>query len=848
MNLILLAFVRHYLRHPWMLGTLLCGVVLGVTVVTAVELTNHSVRANLAQANAQLLGRSTHRILADKPIDEALLRQLRTDAGIEAEPVLQRYLRVGAADGPLFQLIAADSLRPSRAGQGRSEVVSDPASLITTPNSVLIGAISARRLGIERGASLSVQRGEGEVVLQVIGVLGADDDRRFSQLLIMDIGWAQRLFGQAGQLDALDLVLQPAQVDRVRALLPAGHYLVDSQAMRASGEGIADALLFNLSALSLLALLVGLLLVYNTLTFSLLQRQPLFGQLRCLGVTAGQLYRYIMLELLLLSVVGCLGGLWVGVLLADQLLVLVTRTVNDLYAVSPLQSLVLTPKSLLLGCLAGVGGVILAGLLPARRVVQGAAHPSRLRITQEWHARQRLRHALWWVPGLVLSAWLILVWPGSGLEAGFAALTLLLLAGLLVVPGLLRLFVSGAAGFLAGSKRRGRTGLLLMALRECSRGLSRTAIAVQALTLAMAATVGIALLIGSFRLTLTDWLQQRLSADIYLTVRSVVPDAPQALPTTLLQAAAAQPEVQAISTARRREAQMAGHRFMLLSRALPAAARQGYRFIGADAAAVWARFDQPGGILVSEPLARRLGLQRADVLRIDGFADPFQVAGIYYDYGYEQGRAIVPAVPPSDPEATGPRRAGLYLHDGASVVALIDWLNRQPGAENVRVVDAEGLLARSLAIFERTFLVTEVLRVLALLVAFVAMLSALLSVQMERQPEMALYRALGFSAWERTRLLLYQGVILGGVCGLAAIPMGLLLAWGLIDLIQLRAFGWTLFYRIDPLQLVQAPFLAMLTAFLATLYPAWRQWQGVPRRGSGRLSVSSASAAAAKKR
>lgn len=834
MSLILLAVLRHYLRHPWMLGTLLCGVMLGVTVVTAVELTNQSVRANLAQANEQLLGRSTHRVLADKPVDEALLRQLRSEAGIEADPVLHRYLRVGTADGPLFQLIATDSLRPSRRRADGREAAIDPASLITTPNSVLIGAISARRLGIDSGAALTVQSGEREAVLQVIGVLGADDDRRFSQLFVMDIGWAQQLFGLPGQLDAIDLVLLPAQKARVLELLPDGHYLVDSQEMRASGEGIADALLFNLSALSLLALLVGILLVYNTLTFSLLQRQPLFGQLRCLGVTPGQLYRHIMLELLLLSVVGCLGGLWFGALLAEQLLLLVTRTVNDLYAVSPLQSLVLAPKTLLLGCVAGVGGVMLAGLLPARRVVQGAAHPSRLRITQERHAQQGMRRARWWVPGLALLAGGILLWPGSGVEAGFAGLSLLLLASLLLVPGLLRWLVTGGAGCLANSKQRGRAGLLLMALRECSRGLSRTAIAVQALTLAIAATVGIALLIGSFRLTLTDWLQQRLSADIYLTVRSAVPDAGQALPVGLLQAASRQPGVQAISTVRRSEAQAEGHRFQLLSSVLPLAARQGYRFLSAAPAEVWARFDQTGGILVSEPLARRLGLKRTDHLHIDGYANPFQVAGIYYDYGYERGRAIVSAGLSPDSDSIAPRRAGLYLRDGASPVALIDWLNRQPGAEQVRVIEAEGLLARSLAIFERTFLVTEVLRLLALLVAFVAMLSALLSVQMERQPEMTLYRALGFSAWERTRLLLYQGAILGGVCGLAAIPMGLLLAWGLIDLIQLRAFGWTLFYQVDPLQLIQAPFWAILTAFLAALYPAWRQWRVAPRRGPDR--------------
>ncbi len=822
----------YFRQHLWLLVLALLGILLGVAVVAGVEITSHSARTNYQLASQQLLGQGSHRISSDRPIPESLLTSLRTELGVTAAPLIRRHLRLQDSSGPVMQLLGIDPFQLNRFRPAvRLQAGDDfrPRQLLLTEGGALIGEMSFQQLQLASGP-LPVMTAAGPGQIRILGRIGEADDSRFSRLLLMDIGRAQQLLKQEGLLDEIELRLTGPQVARVREWLPPGYQLRSRDQRLQATARLGEALHLNLSALGLLALVVGLFLVYNTLLFSLVQRQRLFAQLRSLGITLRELATYLLLELLLLGLIGSVAGLLVGVLLAEQLLVLVTRTINDLYATSPIQQLQLQPALLIRVLLVGVGGALLAGLLPGLRIARLSVQSSRSRWQLERQSRRRSRRFLLLATGLILLALLFWQLPDTGVVGGYVAVTALLLACASLMPTLVIVCCRGLRGWLSRSRRQRLSAgshlqLLKMAAGDTERGLSRTAVALMALMVAVSATVGMGTMVGSFRSTLEVWLEQRLNADIYLSPHTSVPGDSRVLDAGLWQWLEQQPELMATASYLRVETEVHGARVSLFGNRMPAQTRAGYRFRSGDADEIWADFDRPDQLLISEPLASRYRLkqgQQLQVLTPQGRRS-FRVAGVYADFGDDNGRMILGRQNFDRYWQPRPGRvAGLYLKPDQDSGVFIHRLQQRFPEQRLRISESRGVLARSLAIFERTFVVTDVLRLLAVVVAFVGVLAALMALQLERQRELRLYRALGFSCWQRIRLLMYQSLLIGGLAGLAAVPAGLLLAWGLIDLIQLRAFGWTLVYELQPLLLLQAPLLAISAALLATLWPAWQ--------------------------
>ncbi|WP_207062623.1 FtsX-like permease family protein [Motiliproteus sp. SC1-56] len=830
LSLVLRASGRHFRRHPWLPALALLGMVLGVAVVMGVEVTNQSARDNFRLANERLLGSATHRIEAEGTIPESLLTSLVTELGVSAAPLINRYLRLGDAEGPVLQLLAFDSLQASRfrpdavSGDRREWGLGD---LILTPGAALVGVDTLDESGTEAGSPLPVVSESGARQLRVIAPLGERGDARYARLVLMDIGQAQVLLDLPGRLDAIELYLSKAEARRVQAWLPAGTRLETADEQRAASQGLSDALHLNLSALSLLAMVVGLFLAYNCLSFSLLQRQSLFAQLRTIGLTRRELAGYLVLELTLLGILGALLGGLLGSVLAEKLLVLVTRTLNDLYGTSPIERLQLGAAVITKCAVVTLGGLLLVGWGPLRWLLGQPVREAGSQVSLARDTNRKATRRGWMAALMVAGAVALGSWPGSGLAGGYLAVTLVLLASAALVPPL----TAACCRILGRSLgQRQRPALMLqMALRDGDRGTGRSGVALAALVLAIATTLGMGTMIGSFRLTLEGWLQQRLNADLYVAPLSAVPGADKVLPPELWQWLAAEPRVQALASFRGFQTRLAGRHVELISARLPPPARAGYRFVAGDAVAAWEGFDRPGQVLISEPLAIHQGLAVGEpvTLTTPRGTRVFEVAGIYYDYGSDNGRVLINRRHwEGEGSDQAGRVAGVYLQAGADITAFIDALRLAYPEPPLRITPTQGALERSMAIFERTFAVTDVLRLLAVMVAFAGMLAAVLALQLERQAELRLYHALGFSPGERLRLLLYQALLIGLIAGLLAIPTGLVLAWGLIHWIQLRAFGWSLAWSVQPGLLLQAPALALLASLLAFAYPAWRLVRG----------------------
>jgi putative ABC transport system permease protein len=655
-----------------------------------------------------------------------------------------------------------------------------------------------------------------------------------SDVLLMDVSGAQDVLGMAGRLTRVDLLLPEGPesaelVARVEALLAPGETVVVAGTRTEAMAGMIDAFDLNLTALSLLALIFGMFLIYNAVTFSVVQRRDLLGRLRTLGVTRGEVLRLILAEAAWVGLAGAAIGLAVGIVLARGLVRLVTRTINDLYFAVTVEGVSVDPVLVLKAAALGLGATLLAALPPALEAAASEPRLTTIRSISESAAKRMVPRAAALGAAFVAIGWLALVLTSRSLAASFGALAF-------VVGGLALLTPAGAVLLLRAARpllRRVGGTVALIASRGVVSSLSRTAPAIAALVVAVSVTVGLGVMIQSFRGTLVRWLGGTLVADVYVSLPG--PTASRATGTLgpeLMGAFVAHPAVVGHSTYRGIDVLEERGGFRLVALDLDTRGLGAFDFLEGDAETIMRAFQADEGVIVSEPFAFRRELDVGDPVRLEtpaGVREP-PILGVFYDYGSDQGAMIVSRGLYDryfdDPGVTS---LALFLQPGADSEAVVaDLLALVPEGRTVVVRSNDALRAASLEVFDRTFEVTAVLRLLAFIVAFVGVLSALMALELERSRELGVMRAWGLTPGEVWRLVITQTGLMGLVSGILAVPMGIALSIVMIFVINKRSFGWTLDMQIGPEVLAQALGLALVGALVAGLYPAWRMSRTSP--------------------
>ena len=297
---------------------MLFGVALGVSVLVAIDSANLSATRSFDLSTEAIVGRATHQVLGGPTgVPEEVYRWLRAEVGVRhAAPVVEglalapelggRSLRVLGID-PLaeapFRDLLPFNLPPGLAG------------FYTQPGTAILGQALATRLGLRPGSILRLEMGDRIGEVTVLGVLlpaESGQPLRLDDVILMDLAAAQELLGMVGRLSRIDLMLGADQADRIAQALPPDLALAPASEQRRAAEELTAAFRLNLTALSLLALVVGMFLVYNTVSFSVLQRREVHATLRALGVTAGQVLGLVLLEAGAISAVGSILGLALG--------------------------------------------------------------------------------------------------------------------------------------------------------------------------------------------------------------------------------------------------------------------------------------------------------------------------------------------------------------------------------------------------------------------------------------------------------------------------------------------------------------------------------------------------------
>jgi len=813
----ILTLLSHWRRHPIQLASLFLGLWLATALWSGVQSLNHQARASYDQA-ASLFSQSELASLAapgGEFFEQTLWLQLRQE-GWPLVPLLQGRLRLDGMDSRL-QLLGIDPLSQQSLEGTVSQVAGfgNLTDFITPPGQTLVSSATLVQFDWQEGQRLLTSTGK-----QLPPLVAAEG--LTPGTLVTDLGWAQQLLDAPGQLNRL--LAPPAWLAEYDDGLPplpdelSSAFIWQTAEEEADLARLTESFHLNLTALGLLAFAVGLFIVHATLGLALEQRQAMLRTLRASGIPLINLILALALELSILALLGGFAGLISGYWLAAALLPDVAASLQSLYGAQLAGHLQLQPQTWVTGLGMSFAGMLLAGgswLYKAMRLpVLSLARP------QAWYKAES--HRLKRQGVLALAALLLAILAfvrGDSLSWGFLLLGSLLLAAALFLP----LFLQ-ACLWLGG--RLSRQPVQQWFWADARQQLPSLSLALMALLLAQAANIGVGTMTEGFRQTFMGWLDQRLAAEVYLRPES----SQQAKDIELW--LAEYPRIKAILPSYQTRISLDGWPTEISSLADHATFRDHWPLLRKQPQH-WEKFYQQQDFLISEQLANRQALQPGDSLTLNTPQGPVtqEIAGIYSDYGNPRGQLLMSQEAfqrlwPQQPVTSYALR--LPPEEAENLVAD---LRSAFGLDSARVLDQASLKSWSQQVFNRTFTATGALSTLTLGLAAIALFASLLTLSQARLPQLAPLWAVGLSPAQLAGLNLLQLLLLALLTALLAIPLGLLLAWCLVAVVNVQAFGWQLPLHVFPGLITFSVLLALLSAFLAAAWPSWQ----LRKQATGRL-------------
>ena len=839
--------VRALLRDRARTVVTLVGLTLGVAVVVAIRLANASSIRGFEAALDVVAGKTSLEIVgAGVGVPETQLRDLGwlRDYG-RVSPVIDRTARVRAPDGTEYpvRVLGVDVLRdrPFReyrllrfARDGRDLRPQELLALLLDPTSVMLTQRFAGRHAIELNTPVQLIIGDRVHDAVVRGLLLDEGPARVvdGQLVLMDIATAQLWFDRLGWIDRVEIQLFDAETiddaeGAIATRLPDGLRVQRPAQRGRQVEQMLAAFHFNLTALSYIALVVGLFLVYNTVAVSVITRRREIGTLRALGATRGQLRRLFLGEAALLAMAGAGLGLPAGWLLAQAAVRLTSTTVNVLYITAAATVPALGADDLLLACTVAIPLALVGATIPAAEAA-GVTPIAAVRDADRFVRDRRVPRRVAALAGLLFGAgwWLSTREAVGGLPVfGLAAALSVVFGAAALVPALLELL--RGVGRATLWRWFGVEGLLAHA--NLSASVSRLAVSVAALVVSLAMLAAIAIMVGSFRDTVGYWVGQTLQGDLFVATADRAPLGPAVtISAATERRLAAHPAVAALDRFSNVDLPYGPDRDLIILGAgdfevllehggllfkTPADGRAAMRrAVGADA------------VVVSESFAIKHDVAVDDRIELDTpqGARPFQVAAVYYDYSSDRGLVVMDRTTfARHYGAQRPTGLTLYLEPDADPEAVRAELLAGVGSDHRLFIRTNAALrAEVLLIFDATFAITYALEAIAIFVAIIGVAATLVTLTLERRRELAMLRLVGAGRGQIRRMVVIEAAMLGMVSQGVGLPVGVVLSLILIYVVNVQSFGWTIQFHLPLGFLAQSTLLIAVTTALAGLYPA----------------------------
>ncbi len=833
----------HILRdvaHHWLLSLLsLAGIALGVAVYVTVSVANHSAKKAFEAGIDLVAGRARLEVRsAAGSLDEKLYPVIaRHPAVAHATPIVEGYGIPKTRPGTAVQILGVDVFSNAPfsvfALQEREDGLRDAelGEWMGRPRQVFVSEAGAEWLGVKTGDALEVTIAGQKQTLRVAGVApfeGATETGG-ARVLLMDIGWAQELLGVQGRLSRV--LLRPredmsvAEVQRALSEhLPASVLISRPSQRNEQVDRMLSGFQLNLQAMSQVSLLVGAFLIYNTLSASVVRRRRQIGTLRALGASRRDIRNLYLAESVLYAVPGVVLGLMLGLVLGGSLLGTVEQTIGNLYVRASIERLYIPYGQMSLAAAFGILTALVGAWLPAREASRTtpveALHVGHLQ------AKTFRDSGAFAVAGVLFAlcafaiGWLAISIGPPWL--GFGSAFCVLAAGACGVPGAARLLCAGLERVLvlASKLTPVRIGTLGFA-----QSLHRTAVTVAALLCAVALSAGVAIMIHSFRETVRVWVDQVMRADIYVTAlaESASSSERRAVHPELHAWLKGQPEVQSLDSYRSRIVEINGEP-MTLAGVDGEAIKDA--ILGGHAEGKLRTWRTEPAVMISESASRRLNLRPGDSLAIPADAGlvELRVAGIYRDFTSDRGVLLVwleQFLPHwHEPQA---HSIGVYLKPSADAEAFVERIQQRSSAwEGAAALLNRDLRKRVFEVFDQTFAVTNVLQIVAVIVAVAGVLLSLTVVVLEKAKELAVLRSLGASRGQISTIVLSEAGLIGVLASIGGLVAGYFLAIVLTQVINKAFFGWSITIFMPWQFLMLTPVWVIFVSLLAGVWPARR--------------------------
>lgn len=797
---ILKTLLSHWPRHPAQFAAFVIGLMAATALWSGVQAINLHARASYDRAASAIGGDGATLVPAyGQDVPQSLFADLRR-AGWLVSPVVEGRVRVRDRS---IRLIGIEPVSLPR-DAGLSPKIADSAlqSFLSPAGQTLVAPETAAELGLADGATISTDTG-----LTLPPVLIAAES--MPDVLVMDIGRAQRLLNKMDRVSRF--IIDPAQ-SGARAPLAeiAGDRLqLVQDGDRSDIRHLTASFHLNLTAFGFLSFVVGLFITHSAIGLVCEQRLATIRTLRSCGASLRAVMAVMLLELLMLSALAGAAGLLGGYVIAQLLLPDIAASLRGLYGASVSSHLLVSPQ----WWVAGMGVAIIGALVAAMHVFYRVYRLPVLTSAQPyaWQSAQR-RWRIW--QGMLAFAALIIAAVslvfGEGLAAGFVVLGGVMIAAALLLPVTLGVLLRLA-------ERVTRRPLAHWIWADGRLQLTGLSMALMALLLALSVNIGVSTMVGSFNSAFLRWLDGRLLADIYVAGKD------NAQTRTIKDWLQGRPEVLAILPMARAEAKIGNEAIEIVGLADDAAIRSDWPLLERSGD-VWTALRDGTGVLVSEQVSRRLKLTPGSDVRIPLPNGDWRVrvAGIYADYGNPKGQftvnvdQLVARFPDADRT-----RLGLRVSPAAGA-GLMSELEQRFGLAGRSLADQATVKAEARRIFGRTFAVTAALNAFTLGVAGIALLMSLLSLADARLPQLAPLWAMGVPVRMLAMLEFAKTVALALLTALLALPLGLFVAWCLIEIVNVKAFGWRLPFSVFPFELAKLVLVAVLAACVASLIPIVR--------------------------
>lgn len=826
------------------------GIALGVGILLAINLANDMALSNFKDSINRVSGKSNLSIVPTQNdvLDERLLLRLGWIWQIPGKefsgfmPGIEQTALWAEPDQKtnpeeqqeVIRMLGVDMLANLRDDTGNGMKLaqaSESAFDILKPYHTYIGEGLAKKHRLKPGDSFQLYLNDGLSTFTVAGILSKGDlgDAYGGQIIVMDLSTAQQAFGMKGRLSKIDLFVPETAVPMVQAKLknelPPGVAVQRPTQKGAQVEKMVRSYQYNLTTLSFIALLVGVFLIYNTMSITIIRRRPEIGTLRAIGFSKPQIFGLFLLESLIIGLLGTLLGIGLGVFLSQFAIKAVATTVAALYTGQVLDRFSVDPWLLaqafgfgiLMTVIGAIAPVLEATAVSPAEASRRASYESRI-----FEASGKLSLlGLLFAVGALIAAFQP---PVEGLPVfGFISALCTILAAALWMPLLLKISLNTLLPLLKrwlGIEAR----LAALILRGA---LGRTTVSVASLMIGIAMMVSLAVMISSFRQTVVTWVAQTLKADLWIEPVSKFGSKQTGLIKPQAVALIRQiPGVAAVDDFYEFPIQYKGNPTHLgIGQSGVLAEYGNLLFTDQESPkAVLGRVMAHPAVVVTEAFSTRHQVKKGQSIELITPTGPqrFKVEGIYYDYSSDLGYIIMPRhwykKFYNDERISN---LAVYLRPGVDPEAIRQAIqNKLKGQSRLDIRSNQELRANVLRIFDRTFAITYALHVIAIAVALLAVMNALFALVLEARREFGILKYLGARDSQIGKIVMVKAGLLGLFGNISGLLVGFALSFLLIYVINRQSFGWTIRFELPWLFLLQSFLLVMITSILSGLIPA----------------------------